>query len=602
MMRLLCLLLLYLLSALAQAFNYRVDIEGLRSSQVELLRSQLDIEAWHDSPEMNLEQLQRLYNQTPERLREVLATWGHFNAEIRAELVQEGSGGPWVARYFVNPGIKAKVGQLDIRFEGAITQADVDPGGAKHQQQLRDSWRLKTGRPFDQEAWREGKKLLLETLSSEKYPWALLKSSQARVTEDGQTVDLQLVFDSGPRVYFGQLRINGLEHYPVPTVSHLNTIEPGTDFNREALLDYQARLIQSGYFSGVLAEIHQEQDLTSSDTGAAAGAGTAKSSVTADILVQVTELRQKQVRLGLGYSTDAEFKASIGYEHRNIFDLGWRWKIQTQADKNNQTLNTEIAFPAGNDLYEDSIGYSYEHDSVGESDTWDNRIYGKRHWGDTRFERTLVLELLDEIVRKQVVSADSINTVRLDTMTVNLNYNWVKRDVNDLVFPTRGLIRDFEGLIGSQFELRPYVRLYARLNHYQPLHRRLQLLTRLELGQVFGTISDVPADYLFRSGGDNTVRGYAYQSIGVKARDTVLGAKTMAVVSAETQYWITGKWGVALFYDAGSLGEHMLAESWYEGYGAGLRWRSPVGPLNLDYAWGRKAEDYQIHLSIGLAF
>lgn len=589
-MRWIAVLSLLLLSALAQArFVYRVEIEGL-GERGDALRSQLDIEAWHDSEEMNLEQLQRLHSQTPERLQELLATQGYFNARVEPELVQDGE--VWVARYVIHSGQQAKVGRLDLRFEGAISGDGVDPGAAARRRKLTSLWPLKAGEAFEQDFWRQGKKLLLETLIAENYPHGRIESSEARVSEDGSTIDLRLVINSGPLVRFGRLRISGLSTYPEKTVSNLNTIIPGSNFEREELLDYQTRLIQSGYFAGVLVDI-QGSAQNADENGVE----------TADIVVQVTELKRQQVRLGLGYSTDSRERIQLGYEHRNIFHRAWRWSSLIKADHLTQSLSTEIAFPAGTNLYQDSVGYSLEHNELGLGETYDNRIYAKRQWGDTRFERTLSLELLKESSTKIIPQTDGPNVeVEQDNITTSLGYVWIKRDVDDLVFPTRGQIRDFEGLVGTRIKLNPYLRLYARWNRYQPLGGRWFFQGRVELGQLLGPIENVPVDYLFLAGGDNTIRGFPYQSIGLEPDSPILGARTLAILSTEVQYWLTPKWGIGTFLDTGSLGEQLMRGSWYQGYGAGLRWRSPVGPLNLDYAWGRQAHDYQIHFSVGLAF
>lgn len=585
-------LLLLALGVEAATFSYRVEIDGLSSSRAKLLKPQLDIEAWHDSPEMNLEQLQRLHAQTPERLQELLATLGYFNAQIEPELKQDD--GTWLALYHIDPGEQAHIGTLTIEFEGAIAVAGVDPDGLARRRSLQRRWPLQADMPFTQNAWREGKKLLLENLTATNYPYARLKSSSAVVSDDGRRVNLHLVLASGPRMRFGVLKVSGLSTYPQHTVSNLNTIEPGTNFNREALLDYQSRLTQSGYFAGVMVDIQNRdgsQDLDSASAGVA------------DILVQVSELKQQQVRLGVGYSTDSRERVQIGYEHRNIFHRGWRWSALIKADQRDQSLSSEIAFPAGADLYQDSIGYSIEHQSIENSDTYANRVYAKRHWGDSHFERTLSLEVLDELTQKPVLQSDGSQPTReSETVTTSLAYIWIKRDVNDLVLPTRGQIRHVEGLIGSKFELSPYLRLYGRWNVYRPLGRKWLFLGRGEIGNIFGAVGNVPADYLFLSGGDNTIRGYPYQSVGMAANSTTLGSKTMTVLSGELQYWFTSKWGGAAFFDAGSLGPELMRSAWQQGYGVGLRWRSPVGPLNLDYAWGRQIHDYQIHFSIGLAF
>ena len=120
---------------------------------------------------------------------------------------------------------------------------------------------------------------------------------------------------------------------------------------------------------------------------------------------------------------------------------------------------------------------------------------------------------------------------------------------------------------------------------------------------MFGADRDtVPEDLLFRTGGDQSVRGYAYNSLGVAAGDAIVGGTVLAVVSAELVYRITSDWGAAIFADAGNA-----ADSWDEfklqyGRCVGARWRGPIGPVNLDLAYGHDTRDVRLHFSIGYGF
>ena len=76
---------------------------------------------------------------------------------------------------------------------------------------------------------------------------------------------------------------------------------------------------------------------------------------------------------------------------------------------------------------------------------------------------------------------------------------------------------------------------------------------RAEGGAVFvDNPFNVPADLMFRTGGDTTVRGYAYLSLGVKDGQAVVGGKYYAVATAEFIHWVNATWGLAAFVDAGN--------------------------------------------------
>ncbi|OYY89634.1 MAG: outer membrane protein assembly factor, partial [Methylophilales bacterium 16-45-7] len=136
---------------------------------------------------------------------------------------------------------------------------------------------------------------------------------------------------------------------------------------------------------------------------------------------------------------------------------------------------------------------------------------------------------------------------------------------------------------------------------FYPLSDSTQFLGRLEVGLVSGSMS-VPATYLFRAGGDQSVRGYGFQSLGVKDGDATLGGRVLLVGSTEVVQWLTNAWGAAAFIDFGNA-----ANSWrdYEpayGYGLGVRWKSPVGPVGADIAYGEATKDYRLHFNLGVSF
>ena len=98
------------------------------------------------------------------------------------------------------------------------------------------------------------------------------------------------------------------------------------------------------------------------------------------------------------------------------------------------------------------------------------------------------------------------------------------------------------------------------------------------------------------------MRGYAYQSLGVAQGSATVGGRYLALGSAEYQYWFLPKWGAALFVDAGNAADKPRDLKPVAGYGLGARWRSPVGPINLDLAYGQKTEKFRMHFSLGFSF
>ena len=185
------------------------------------------------------------------------------------------------------------------------------------------------------------------------------------------------------------------------------------------------------------------------------------------------------------------------------------------------------------------------------------------------------------------------------------NVGWTWRDVDNTFAPRQGEIYQLD-LAGSEKALlsdQRIVRLYAKYQRWIPVGRADSVILRTELGQVFADGDEgVPEDYLFRTGGSATVRGYAYQSLGVEQGTAVTGGRVMTTASAEYVHWLDMTWGVATFVDAGDAADSWKSLRMYESMGIGGRYRTPAGPIALDLAYGRQTKKLRLDFSIAIAF
>ena len=157
-----------------------------------------------------------------------------------------------------------------------------------------------------------------------------------------------------------------------------------------------------------------------------------------------------------------------------------------------------------------------------------------------------------------------------------------------------------KGLLTDQ----TFFRADGRYKYYFPVAKRDVVILRAELGGVFtsGSSAAVPASLLFRAGGNESVRGYSYESIGNLQNGTVYPTQYRVTASAEYQHWFTQQWGGAVFYDAGTATNSWAAKAIKAGTGVGVRYRSPVGTVNVDLAYGIQAKQFRPHISLGIAF
>jgi len=579
----------------ADALNYEVRIEAPGPLR-ELLEKNLDLERFRGSDRIDREQLQRLVRVAPEQIKTLVATAGYYSPVVSATYDREAA--KPVVQVKVEPGEPVRVDAVDLVFQGFAPNPELPPEQQFDANALKSSWPLKKGTVFRQDEWESAKRSLLRQVAQTRYPRAQLTDSQATVDPEQHLANLRVELDSGPELRFGELRIEGLKRYPASTVSNLNQIHPGDYYSEAALQSYQSRLQDTGYFASVEVSADTNAILTEQLDAAALTPeqNAAASMAPLPLLVRVVENKRKNVSAGVGFSTNTGNRTSVTYDDLAIFGL--RMKSALTLETKKQTATTNFYFPVTPDGYNDSIGASFERSDISGEVTSVSSIAAKRAWGTPLLERSLTLELLSE-----TKTIDNVPTTTSKSLPLTYAVTWRKLD--NLLFPTKGYALNAQvgGALAPLLTDETFVRGYVRGVMYMPLGTSSNAIFRGEAGALASRDkAGVPAVYQFRAGGDQSVRGYGYQELGVQQGDAVIGGRYLTTASAEYQYWFKPAWGAAVFYDAGNAGDSFSALHPKSGYGAGARWKSPVGPINVDVAYGHAVHKYRLHFSLGFTF
>jgi translocation and assembly module TamA len=150
---------------------------------------------------------------------------------------------------------------------------------------------------------------------------------------------------------------------------------------------------------------------------------------------------------------------------------------------------------------------------------------------------------------------------------------------------------------------RTFGRLIGKVAAWWPLDRSTSLYARADAGAVLADSRDgIPSNFLFRTGGDTTVRGYAFDSLGVPLGEAIVGGRYYTAASVEITRWIGESWGLAAFVDAGNAVDSLHDFHLALGYGVGGRFRTPIGPFRVDVAYGQDSQSVRVHFSVGLSF
>ena len=570
--------------------RYRLEVQAPRPLR-ELLAQHLDLARFRDAPAregLTAAELDRLVAQAPEQARALLATEGYFSPLVAVDRGPPDASGLPLVRVAVQPGQRTIVQGLQLKFQGELRQrADASqPDALALIAGLHAGWPLPPGAPFRQETWTDAKNATLGRLHAGGYPTAVWSATDAAVSSRDNAAQLSATAQSGPLFHFGELRIEGLQRYDERAVRNVAPFSAGTPYTEQLLIDLQERLVRTGLFEGAVAEI-------ATDPQRAAAA---------PVTVRVQEQPLQKLTLGVGVSTDTGVRGTLEHTHRQPFGLRWT------------TLNKLELGPQRRALEFDYRSYpksGFRRNLVaGEIERWRGdderrdalRLRAGRAWEDPRLERQVYAEYQNTRVRAPLGNS------RAQALTANVSVN--RRHVDSLLLPTRGHAVLLQGAAGysrsSTADSGPLARAYGRVIVFKPLSRQWHATARVEAGQVFARRSvGVPDTLLFRAGGDESVRGYDYRSLGPKVDGVVTSGRSLLTASAEIARPVSQRlpqlWGAA-FVDAGDAAERFSDLRPKVGVGVGVRYRSPVGPLKVDVAYGVDDRKVRLHLSAGMSF
>jgi len=556
--------------------KYDVTIDAPRDMR-KLLKKHLDLARFASREDVTDDQFDFLVTATPQQVRDLAATDGYFSPVVRTD-VRTGDKGKKDVTVHVEPGPRTAVSSVQLTFHGPV----LDEAPAR-ERATRFAFSLHPGDPFTESGWTDAKDAALKALQAHRYLGAKIAQSQARIDPRAREAALSVAFDSGPTFTLGPLDVSGVRRYPGRIVTNVNPLAVGEVYDADRIAELQRQLQNTPYYASVAIDV--DSDVTKPNE--------------TPIHVKVSEYPYHNVRGGVGYATDTGAHVQGSYTYLNTFGAAWPFSVQGRLDQIQQYGQIQLAMPPGPRGWTNAALASYTNTQVSGT-----RIYSAR----AGVQRTRTAQFIDYAYSIQYYADRLDQNVGSPTTSHALvpQWSWTRRNVDDPLFPRKGNLLHVEaGFAVKGFATdQTFGRGYARAAQYVPLFKRDLFLVRAELGGVLtsGSSSGIPASLLFRAGGSNSVRGYGFQSIGNTVDGSVLPTKYLVTATAEYQHWFTHDWGAAVFYDIGAATDTWGERIFYPGVGVGARWRSPVGPINVDVAYGLRNRSVRPYLTLGIAF
>jgi translocation and assembly module TamA len=296
--------------------------------------------------------------------------------------------------------------------------------------------------------------------------------------------------------------------------------------------------------------------------------------------VLLTPAKRTIYTAGAYVSTDSGPGGRLGIQRRWINDRGHKWGAEIENSTRLQVVSTTYRIPrpgVRNRFHEFTAGYRDETTDTSRSTL--KRLSASEvldRWHG--YQRTLGLRMLDG----NFTIADELRSSKLLYAEAAL----ARKRVDDQVFPQRGVAVNYvlrlaaPGLLSDS----SLVQLRGDARWVRTAGRDSRLILRASAGALDASNFDaLPPDLRFFAGGDRSVRGFDYQAIGERnATGGVIGGRNLAVASAEFEHFFLERWGAAVFVDAGDAFSSDFNAN--VGAGIGVRWKSPVGIVRIDFA------------------
>lgn len=527
--------------------------------------------------EVNIPWLELFRKDVPEKVREALEPFGYYDAKVGTEL-QNPAKNEYRLLVGVFPGRPVRVSEISVRVRG--------PGAEEEAvKELVASFPLRKGDVLNHASYEKGKEMLRAKAVDLGYLDADFPTHRILVSRGEANARITLEMDTGTRYSFGATTFSGAPQYPSPFLERYLDYRPGETFSQQKLGQTQLNLALSDRFKGVVVTRDRKN---------------AHDSVM-PVAVQLSPLPRRRLRPGIGYGTDTGIRGSVKYKDVNLFLLGHELNAEIKVSERLQGIAAGYVAPSYRD-FKSNMGLQFNLQRE-ETDSYTTSLASL----EGSLNRSFLPGQLGTLYLRLQQEDSDIGLQKTSTFLVIPGIRFSHRSFNDPIRPTRGYRYDLEARGTHQYlgSGTGFIQFIAEGRVIYPLPWRLSFISRAKGGVTFqdDPLQDLPASLRFFAGGDRSVRGYAYQSLGPKnIAGKVTGGKNLLTASVELERALFNNWGVAAFFDVGNAFNSLNSFRLYKGAGIGARYYTPIGAIQLDVAKqiGVDKNVFRVHFTVGL--
>lgn len=526
-------------------------------------------------------------NNDRQRIEEFLKTKGFYNARISAPEIKDVNNKVEIV-FNIEEGIALKISSIEISVKDGLFEKEA-----------LESVNSFIKSPFNELVYIEIKRKIREIYLKKGYPEALV-DSKYEISNEGITIKINV--NPGNKKYFGRSIILGNKKTKTNFIYQRLIPKENMAFNPNLVDEERQNLYKTGLFSRI--DIYQESYNDS-----------------IDLIYSFEEIPAGVFEFGFGYGEYEKAKGFIEFSYINLF--GTNKQIFSRAEISN--LEKRIYFTYVDPwLWSDLIFKSsllFERMDVKNIDTkyiiYKIRRYGTSVGFEKKFFDYFKGELLYEVtysklwdVKPEVIISDKdIGEIFISGIKASIIY-----DTRDYVFdPTKGWLAGVTSKLSNEFlgsEIN-FLKTSFYINKYTELTKGIVLATSFRGGWawLYGNTKELPISERYFLGGRDSVRGYAQNTLGPKRNNEPTGGNAFLMGNFEFRTSLGKNFYLINFLDFGNLWNRVddvdITKLKYTA-GIGLRYKTPVGPLRIDYGHklnrDKGESKGEIHFSIGHAF
>jgi translocation and assembly module TamA len=548
-----------------------VQIEGIDAVLETNVRLFLSIEQQKTHALMSEGRMRRLHKKASAEIAAALQPYGYYQPKITPSL-NPLEGSEWLARYVIDTGPGLPIAEFDMNIIGTMKD---EPS----LQKVLEEHALKPGETFVHPRYESLKSGLSGLASERGYVEARFTRARVEIDLNLYQARVYLDFESGPRYSFGEITLDQDVLEP-EFLNRYISFKKGDPYSLAQIISLRRALNDSDYFQ--IVEVSPGAPLA--DSGEI------------PVTIALSPRKKHRYDFGIGYGTDTGARAKFGWRMPRVNQRGHRVDSEIIVSEIGYDVGANYRVPVF-DPRTDQLVYSISEEKE-ETDTNDSKLRSLaisfNHNRD-KWREVLTLSYEEETFEVGNDSGDS-------TLLIP-GVSWTRTWGGDFINVLDGLRFDF-GMRGASESLvsdTDFTQFVGEIKFITSIDKRNRFILRGSMGTTnTDNFNQLPSSIRFFAGGSQSVRGYAYESLGpTDESGDVVGGEHLMLGSIEFDHYFNDKWGMAVFLDAGNALES-FGDDLEQGAGFGLRWRSPVGAVRIDLANAISDDgDWRLHLNIG---